>query len=264
MNTKNFPPDCVFIIPTLSNEEGLYQTLYLISQFYPETQVVVINNNPGRQIKPRKLQVVIQNQKNEGFAKACNQGAIKAQKLFNPRYLVFLNDDVSWDADWLRPSVEKIESEGWIAASPVLKKNDGTIENCGYRVLPYGKISLIQDLNNKESIDGISAAALIIDSRVFSKIGGFDERFFAYLEDVDLFLRLKKMDYAFGIAKNVSVIHEGQQTSSKFKTKKSFYDFRNWMLLLQKNWTLNKFVKNFPAIIIERLRNFWGIIKTIT
>ncbi|MEK7070570.1 MAG: hypothetical protein AAB966_02080, partial [Patescibacteria group bacterium] len=84
---------------------------------------------------------------------------------------------------------------------------------------------------------------------------------FAYLEDVDLFLRLKKAGKKFGVTKNSVVFHAGQATSSKNSVKKAYLDFRNWVLLIGNNYTPSEIISNFPSIALERMKNAWGIVK---
>jgi len=152
------------------------------------------------------------------------------------------------------------------AVSPVLKKPTGEIENYGYKILPIGRIQLItnhQSPITSHQLDGLTAACLFIKKQVFEKIGGFDESFFAYLEDVDLFLRLKKKGFRFALNPNVFVIHNHLTTSSKMGFFKEKQDFINWIRVIIKNWGLKKIILNLSGIIIERGRNLSGLIKKI-
>lgn len=263
MNTRNYPPDFVFIIPTLSNRGGLKTVLGLLRQYYPEAPCIIVNNGTSQLSLDESNVSVINNGRNVGFAKACNQGARKASNTFSPRYLIFLNDDVSFESDWATSCIETLEIKKWVATSPILMKTKEEVENSGYEVLPYGRVKLITDVRYTGKIDGLSATALIVERDTFFKLGGFDERFFAYLEDVDLFLRAKKSGLTFGVTKNARVYHQGQATSSHMKVKKTYLDFRNWIFLISKNWDRKLLRKNFFPILVERGRNFWGIIKTI-
>ena len=160
----------------------------------------------------------------------------------------------------------------------------GKPENYGYRVLPYGKVELNFDpktsffgnelslrewpngLSRSENstagyIDGLTAACLLMDNEVFQKVGGFDEQFFAYLEDVDLFLTLKSRGYHFAVAPNLSVVHNHLTTSSQMpKGFKEWHDFKNWQILSNKHKDVIRFCFQY---IIERLKNFKGYIKRL-
>ena len=155
------------------------------------------------------------------------------------------------------------KKNNWAAISPLLLTVENKIENNGYQLLPFGKVKLIKERNFSGKIDGISGAALIINADIFNKLHGFDERFFAYLEDVDLCLRLKNKGYKFGVAIDESVQHVGQATSSHIKTRRAYYNFRNWIYLILKNWGVKKMLMNLPCIIVERGRNLAGIVKSL-
>lgn len=270
MNTKNFQNKVTFIIPTLTNTDGLIKVLRLLSISNEADKVIIVNNNNKLKLESvipfnvLKNKIVILNQhKNTGFAKACNDGAKKAKDLFNPDFLIFLNDDVSFNDNFTNECIDVIHEKKWIATSPILMKTTGEVENYGYRVLPYGKIQLITNESSNEKIDGLSATALVFSTDAFFRLNGFDEKFFAYLEDVDLFLRAKRINLKFGVCKKVKVYHKGQETSSKMSVKKAYLDFKNWILIIAKNWSREDFIKNLPEIIIERGRNLWGLVKAV-
>ena len=172
------------------------------------------------------------------------------------------------------------------AVSPILRNPDGEVENYGYRLLSIGKIELIKEiprskfqetnksknpnpkqkiLNTKyeildTDIDGITAACLLVRTEVFKKLGGFDESFFAYLEDVDFFLRLATLaqDRSFGIAYDVEVLHNHMTTTKTMGNFKARQDMVNWWRLFFKHPEKFKFNLDF---IIERLRNVLGFVK---
>lgn len=270
MAIKNYQTEFVFIILTYSNTSGMIHVLDLLNKYYPQKPIVIENNNKKVVVekvmdlgKIKNPIVIENNEKNLGFAAACNKAARLAKQKFNPSYFVFLNDDVDFKSDWITPCIRQLKKNRWIATSPVLYKIDGKIENAGYTVLPQGKIKLIKKITDSSPIDGISATSLIFKSGIFLKLNGFDEKFFAYLEDVDLCLRAKKKGLRFGVTKEASIMHEGQKTSSKFKTRKAYLDFRNWFFLILKNWDRKTLILHFPSILAERSRNFWGIVKAL-
>lgn len=193
---------------------------------------------------------------NQGFARAINL-AFQAVKT---DWLCILNDDIEFPAGLpFDQLISLAKSKHWQAISPLLVKKSGSVENIGYYVLPQGKIELVFDA--KSQLDGLTAACLLIKTSVFRALGGFDGRFFAYLEDVDLFLRLKRAGYQFGVAENVRVIHNHMTTSSKMTNFKAKMDLKNWFFVIGKNWSFPTFIRYFPLILLERLRNLSGLIK---
>jgi len=144
------------------------------------------------------------------------------------------------------------------------------VENYGYKVLPYGKVELVRELTGSRvnptsprlrgasELDGLTAACLLVKTKVFRELKGFDEKFFAYLEDVDFFLRFKKVGYKLGLATNVEVLHNHMTTTKTMGNFKAKQDMVNWWRLYFKH--RGKFKLDFK-FIIERLRNVSGFIK---
>lgn len=243
------------IIPTLSNTTGLKKTVsWLKANKY---SVVIIDNKPTPQKQKfcKKMKALYFPQlKNTGFAAAINLGF----KQVKTPWTLILNDDIEFTEERTLEKMIGVASENnWEAISPVLQKPSGEIENLGYTVLPKGKIKLNNN-PNKKNLDGITAACLLIKTDIFKKIEGFDERFFAYLEDVDLFLRLKKAGHGFGIANKVRVVHNHMTTSSKMGNFKAKMDLRNWCFLIIKNWDKTQLFNNLESIFWERLKNLSG------
>lgn len=259
MNTANFPPNTVIIIPTLSNTEGLQGVLNDIQAMYGSSAPVIVVNNSANTLNVKAD--VINQGKNTGFARAVNDGARLAISKYKATYLVFLNDDVSFKNDWVDQCFDCIKTNGWSAAAPILI-TDGAAENYGYNVLKTGKVALNMNESNTQ-IDGITAAALVMTAAAFNTLNGFDEKFFAYLEDVDLFLRMKKNNLTFGLCTDAHVYHKGHKTSARMPVRKAWWDLRNWIIVIAKNWTWDDFKQNFWGILLERLRNISGLIKAL-
>ena len=227
------------IIPTLNNIQGLKY----LKDYFKE--------------KPYKIVIVDNAKKNLGFAGAVNKGARDAKT----KWLLILNDDIKFkDNTTLDKLIDEAEKKKLDALSPILINSGGKIENLGYKVLPFGKAKLI--LNTKYSIlntniHGLTAACLLIKNSVFKKLAGFDESFFAYLEDIDLFFRFTKSGYKMGISQ-VEVFHNHMTTTKTMGNFKARQDMINWWRLYFKHPEKFRFDLKF---IEERLRNLSGFIK---
>lgn len=248
------------IIPTLSNTQGLALLIKELGQIRG-LKVIVIDNLPNPErgaLLHKKKGLYLPQQKNLGFAEAVNLGVTQA----TTEWVLILNDDIEdVTAQLLSRLTNKAEKEKWVAVSPVLTNRQGSVENIGYRVLPIGRVELNFDpkRNSSKHLDGLTAACLLIKKQVFDSVGGFDISFFAYLEDVDLFLILKSLGYTFGVDVESGVIHNHLTTS---KTKKSFkekQDLINWWRIYRKH----KQVKFSPAFLLERGRNVSGFCKKV-
>jgi len=279
------------IIPTLNNIRGLK---YLLHYFKDKPyKVVVVDNKPNEEKKRIVMSYglgvrwikYLSQKRNLGFAIAVNRGA----KNIKTKWMLILNDDIefesqkskvksqnynlkvkSYQSNILKELVKEAERKKLDAVSPVLRNPNGKVENYGYKILPYGRIELIVTLcqaqgdNNvmvsqtNHDIDGLTAACLLVKTKVFRELKGFDEKFFAYLEDVDFFLRFKKVGYKLGLATNVEVLHNHMTTTKTMGNFKAKQDMVNWWRLYFKH--RGKFKLDFK-FIIERLRNVSGFIK---
>jgi len=204
-NTKNFLEKCLKTI--IANVFGI------------NFEIIVIDNNSNdksdEMIKKNFPQVkLIKNKKNVGFGKACNQGA----KIAQGEILFFLNPDTIINEDIFIPIINKFKKNPKIAIiSPSL-----VLPNGSEQPWAYGK-------NQKGEIIWVSGAALAIRKEIFKKISGFDENFFAYFEDKDLCLRVKKLGYKIVILPNIKVIHfGGKSLKSQWKRKKFYYQSQNY------------------------------------
>ncbi|NMB92524.1 MAG: hypothetical protein GYA31_02790 [Parcubacteria group bacterium] len=271
--------DLTVIIPTKSNQKGLE---YLKGYFKD---------------KDYQIKIVDNSKKNLGFAKAVNlviglpagafrirEAKVGDQRLVDSKWLLILNDDVeflektqnsnprsqiqnlkleNYKSEKIEKLMEFAEEKKLDAVSPILVNPKGEIENMGYKILPIGKIALItnhQSPTTNHQIDGLTAACLLVKTNVFKKLGGFDVRFFAYLEDVDFFIRFKKAGYKFGVCQEVKVLHRHMTTSKKMGSFKERQDLINWWRLYLKH--PDRFKLNL-AFVIERLRNVSGLVKAI-
>ena len=267
------------IIPTLNNTKGLR---YLLDYFKDKNyQIIVIDNKPSdekrkilgrfldfarndRSSRPKWRDLIYLPQKrNLGFAAAINLGAKKSKT----KWILMLNDDIEfYDDKTILYLIKVAQEKKWDAVSPILKNPDGRVENYGYRLLPIGKIQLVKEFSISNppaggqfsKIDGLTAACLLIKTEVFRKLKGFDESFFAYLEDVDFFLRFKKAGYKMGIANNIKVLHHHMTTSKTMGNFKARQDMVNWWKLYFKH--KEKFQLDF-RFILERLKNVSGFLR---
>lgn len=264
------------IIPTYSNTKGLALLLQTLNNAAIPT--VVIDNQP---IPEKKILCkwstirYLAQAKNLGFAAGVNRGVQEAKT----PWVIILNDDIQlFDSMVFSDLLQFARQKEYVAVSPILIKPDRRVENFGYFVLPKGKAKLNFDpqksyspsklyhdisfinQNPKKYIDGLTAACLLIKKDVFETLGGFDESFFVYLEDVDLFLRLKKNGYGFGVCTRVSVIHHHQTTSKKMGKMKQYRDFVNWIKIITKHWTFRNILIHLPFLCLERLKNLKGIV----
>src|SRR5690606_5411973 len=80
-----------------------------------------------------------------------------------------------------------------------------------------------------------SGACFFVRSDVFKKLNGFDEHFFAHMEEIDFCWRAKNSGYHIKYVYHSKVYHLGGATLSKANPKKTYLNFRNSLFALTKN-----------------------------
>lgn len=207
------------------------------------------------------LVIVDNSQKNLGFAEGVNKGAglVKEDKRkVLSKWLLILNDDIKFRShDTLERLIIEAENKNLDAITPTLINPNGKFENVAYKILDSGAIA--KGNIEKNDYDGLTAACLLIKNSVFKKLGGFDEKFFVSLEDIDLFLRFKKAGYKMGVSK-ITVFHNHMTTTKTMGSFKARQDMINWWRLYFKHPDKFKFDLRF---FLERLRNLSGFIKAL-
>lgn len=201
---------------------------------------------------------LLQNTKNNGYAGGYNW----ALKNIESDYYVLLNSDVEVCKDWIEPIIELMEKDNKIAAcQPKIlswhNKNNfeyagasgGYIDAFGYpfcrgRIFDFCENDL-QQYNTVEKTFWASGAALFIKSKIFHELGGFDERFFAHMEEIDLCWRIQLAGYSIAIQPASVVYHVGGGTLPK-SYQKTFLNFRNNWLMLCKNLTFKEKLFKLP------------------
>ncbi len=191
---------------------------------------------------------IIRNKENGGYAKGYND----ALKDLKEDVFCLLNSDVEVCEDWLNPIIKtfKATSNTAIAQPKLLdykRKNHfeyaggagGFIDKYGY---PYcrGRIfnTIEEDLGQYDDITEIfwaSGACMFIRREVFFDLNGFDEGFFAHMEEIDFCWRAKNASYHIKCVPESKVYHVGGATLSNTNPKKTFLNFRNSLFTLTKN-----------------------------
>ncbi|NRD23744.1 glycosyltransferase family 2 protein [Winogradskyella litoriviva] len=228
---------------------------------------------------------IIKNSQNGGYAKGYND-ALKSVK---EPLLCLLNSDIEVTENWLQPILKefKTNKNTAIIQPKILDyKNKthfeyagaagGFLDKFGY---PYcrGRIfdSIEEDkgqYNNTSTIFWSSGACLFIRNVVFKELGGFDESYFAHMEEIDLCWRAFNKNYKSKYVGASTVYHVGGATLSNTNSKKTYLNFRNSLFTLVKNTDSNVFIKTIIRMKLDavaalrfllqfKLQHFFAILK---
>ena len=186
--------------------------------------------------------------KNHGFAEGYNLAISK----INSTYTVLLNNDVEVTANWLDAPLKVLEADTRLAgvqpkilAQQNKKKFEyagaagGWIDRYGYPFCRGRILHVVEDDDGQyeqpADIFWASGACLFIRTEIFKKEGGFDARFFAHQEEIDLCWRLRSRDYRLEYIPQSVVYHIGGGTLKEESPQKTFLNFRNNLLMVFKN-----------------------------
>ena len=198
---------------------------------------------------------IVQNKENFGFAGGYNEGL----KKIDAEIYCLLNSDVEVTENWLQPVLNLFEKDKNIAAvQPKIldynKRNyfefagaaGGFIDNLGY---PYCRGRVFEkteedkgQYDDETEIFWASGCCFFIRSKEKKKQKGFDERFFAHQEEIDLCWRLINSGKKIFYTAKSTVYHVGGGTLSKQSAEKTYLNIRNNLSMLLKNLPFPKLI----------------------
>ena len=254
-------------------------TIYVIDNSSTDDSVSFLKQNFS-EIK------IVHNQENYGFAGGYNEGLKKIQHEF----YCLLNSDVEVTDNWLTPIQNIFENDPQIAAvqPKILDFNrrnyfefagaaGGFLDNLGY---PYCRGRIFENIeedhgqyNDEVEIFWASGCCFFIRSENFWAQNGFDARFFAHQEEIDLCWRLKNSGKKIFYTGKSTVYHVGGGTLNKQSPQKTFLNMRNNLSMILKNTPLlsgillvlfRMILDGFAGIYFgykNGLPHFWAVIR---
>lgn len=229
-------PRVSIVIPVYNKLEFTKACLLALQANTPshlyETIIVDNASNDGTEefLKEQSSRIrFIRNEANQGFARACNQGASAAQA----DLILFLNNDTEPQPGWLEPLIYILDSDPRVAAAgSKLLYPDGTIQHAGILIVEdhpstdllvainahQGRPSDFPLANHPLTVQALTAACLLVRASAFLETGGFDEEYWNGYEDVDLCLSLRETEWQL-VYEPASVIihHESQSGPERFR-----------------------------------------------
>lgn len=217
----------------------------LTHQTIDSFEVIVIDNASadGSQTaanhSPFPVQL-ISSKENLGFAAANNLAARQAKG----KWLAFLNPDAYADKRWLEKIAEAIEEYPDAAAFGSMQidaKDNAIIDGAGdvFHALgvPYrGHFEQpVETAPPEGECFAPCAAAAVYRRDVFEELGGFDESFFCYSEDVDLGFRLRLAGHHAIQLRAAVVLHEGSGVTGRYSPFSVYHGNRNRIWVAYKN-----------------------------
>ena len=203
---------------------------------------------------------LIVSKRNLGFAGGCNLGVSKA----TGEYLAFLNNDARPDTRWIRSAVERFEADPAVGAvaSKVLDWEgvnvdfiDAALTWFGQGYKPLTAQPVPRNYEVPASVLFGTGSAMFVRASDFASLGGFDERFFMFFEDVDLGWRLNLAGRTFAYEPGSIAFHKHHASMASYGAFKEQYLLeRNALFTLYKNAGDEALARLLPATLTLTVR----------
>jgi N-acetylglucosaminyl-diphospho-decaprenol L-rhamnosyltransferase len=214
--------------------------------------------------------VLIRNRENRGFAAACNQGARNSDADF----LLFLNPDARLMAGALERPAQFLQSEAnsrvGIVGIQLFDEGDHIARNTARMPTPWSIIGnsigldrlmpslfpphFVTEWAHDETrvVDQVMGAFMLVRRTLFERLGGFDERFFVYFEDLDLAQRARERGFGSVYLATAQAFHRGQGTTASAIDKRTYLFCRSRILFALKHFSrVSAFLVIVVTLIVE-------------
>lgn len=239
----------------VADNKSTDNSIEILSNEFPQVKTILLNSN-------------------NGYAAGYN---LALQKI-EADYFVLLNSDVEVTTDWIDPIITFMEHNHDVAACQpkILDYNNqtlfeyagasgGHIDILGYPFCRGRVFDTIEEDNGQYNdvahVFWASGACLFIRSEIFNQLGGFDEDFFAHMEEIDLCWRINLLGKQVYCIPDSHVYHVGGGTLSKTNSKKTYLNFRNNLTMIYKNDDFTSLLWKLPLRLILDLIagvKFWA------
>lgn len=206
---------------------------------------LILNVHENLNIKDRKMNVIV-NLRPRGFSVNHN---LSFQFCDEP-YFCVLNPDIRISSNPFPQLLHVLKNKNVGVCAPKILSAEG-FEEDSHRLFPTifnllakglfrssGRISLGQE-KKSESDSWLAGMFLCFRSKVFHQVGGFDERYYLYYEDVDLCDRIIRLGYKVKSVHSVSVIHNARRQSRRD------LHYALWHLQSMARYLWKRWVRNF-------------------
>ena len=214
------------IILTYNSSRFIDALLKSIKDFAKDSEVLIVDNNSTDETvklaKKYDFVKVLETGENLGFAKGINFGVKRATGDF----LLFLNPDAVLESGKIEDFISIFGDPSVGASGVILLDFEGNAEKSAGKFFNlWDALAIALGLDealgvrfssdSKRAVDFVSGGAMMVRRIAFEKVGGFDENFFMYLEDMDFCYRLRKAGYKTVFTPDIVISHAGQGSSNR-------------------------------------------------
>lgn len=257
----------------------------VLASSYRDHRIYIVDNNSEEHVLDaikkrygsRPEIEIIANSDNLGYAEGNNV----AIRIARSEFMVLLNNDTIVDKGWLEPLLEKMEDPAVAVCQPKLLNMGnrslfdysgaagGYVDRYGYPFLRGRLLDIVEkdegQYDTDASLDWCSGAAFMVRKSVLDEVGLLDPMLFMYGEENDLCWRIKKCGRKIAFAHASVVYHAGMSSTRKRPLFKLHLNYRNGMILLLKNLSVQELLVRVPVRIALDLVNilYFMLFKTL-
>lgn len=259
---------------------SIYQTVKNVGY-----EIIVVDNasqdDSVRMVEDKFTQVkLIINRENYGFGKANNQGA----KIARGRYLMFLNSDTLVHSQAIKKMVEFIQREAKTGVFGYKLLNADGSDQASTGSFPDLKTTaemlfgghfikysgVMKTYVKTMKVDWVMGSAMVVRKGVFDEVGGFDEKIFMYIDEVELCYRIKKAGYDVMFYPLAKITHLGRGSSTSGKKAPILNIYRGLIYFYQKHYSRSDLfflklmlkLKALLALIVGWIKNDYYLKET--
>lgn len=236
--------------------------------------IVLVDNastdGVAEELRAGGVVTVIANSENRGFARACNQGIACARDL-GAEFIFLMNDDAAFRGDVLGELLASAERHpgGGAFGGRILNGSGDRIWCAGVHIGPYPNLQKLigfgelngSQLSEEREVPALTGCGLLLRGSVLNDVGMFDERFFVYVEDIDLCIRMKSAGHEVWYTPSAVMTHDASQsTGGGYSRWRKYLLAYNVALLVKKNrrvslwlWFVIMEVLLWPPLLLSSL-----------
>lgn len=259
---------------------------------FPDFKVILVDNasqnHEGQNLKKSFPEIeLIENSTNLGFSGGNNVG-IRFALNQGFSHIMLLNNDTEVEPDFLGEMMPKFQQNPNLGVvqplilfltdpKKIWSAGGKWVSNLG-RAITMGDREPLADYRfNKSELDWATGCCMLISREAIQNVGLLNEQYFAYFEDVEWSLRLKKAGFEIALAEKAVIYHEAGASSKKTHSEGTlsprvfYYNVRNQFLLLRSQGILAGIVYHFFRflgwagyfLVRGRLKKMNSVIKGI-
>lgn len=200
---------------------ALYEVIVVDNASTDETQALLASVSGALQ--------VIRNERNLGFARACNQGARAARG----EHLLFLNNDTAPLPGWLEAMLAELAPDVGVVGSKLLYPQTELVQHAGMAMVVEDTLPVhlfrhmapaLGALDVARDLEMVTGACMLIRRDLFERLGGFDEGYLNGFEDVDLCLRVREAGYRVRYTPQSVLYHCEGTSEGRFDYNQANYE----------------------------------------